>query len=125
MIGWASVALERKWTAERDSMVGSWLVKRFPVHISDDLTEYCIRAVQSLSTWIAWGVFAWRYHNVPQNWKFVCTSFANRVAFLTLASHSAFLGVFAYKFLLFLIAEVGAGSSKNQGVGTNKQSKLD
>lgn len=80
VIGWAFVALEWKWTAERDSMFDSWLVKRFPVDVSDYLTECCTRVVQLLSTWIAYGVFAWRYHNVPQNWKFVGTSLANKVA---------------------------------------------
>jgi hypothetical protein len=123
VIGWAFVALEWKWTAERDSMFDSWLVKRFPVDVSDYLTEYCTRVVQLLSTWIAYGVFAWRYHNVPQNWEFVGTSLANKVAFLTLASHVAFLGICAYRVLLFLTLEVGAGSSKGQGVGANEQSK--
>jgi len=104
-------------------MCDSWLVKRFPVDMSDYLTEYYARAVQFFSTWIAYGVFAWRYHNVPQHWDFVGTSLANMMAFLTLASHVAFLGICAYKVLLFLIAEVGAGSSKDQGIGTNKQSK--
>ena len=104
-------------------MFDSWLVKRFPVDVSDYLTECCTRVVQLLSTWIAYGVFAWRYHNVRQNGEFVGTFLANKVAFLTLASHVAFLGICAYKVLLFLIAEVGAGSSKDQGIGTNKQSK--
>jgi len=106
-------------------MVGSWLVKRFPIYISDYLTEQCTRVVQSLSALLAWGVFAWRYHNVPQNWDLVGTSLANGVAFLTLTSHLAFLGILAYKFLLFLIAEMSAGLSKDQGVGANNRSKSD
>jgi len=106
-------------------MVGSWLVKRFPIHISDYLTEQCTRVVQFLSTLLAWGVFAWRYHNVPQNWDFVGTFLANMVAFLTLGSHLAFLGILAHRFLLFLIAERGDGSSEDQGVGVNKRSKSD
>ena len=105
-------------------MVGSWLVKRLPVHVSDYLTESCTRVVQFWSTWVAWSVFAWRYHNVPQNWDFVGTSLANGVAFSTFASHLAFLGTLAYKVLLFLRAEVGAGSCRDQGVGAKKNSKL-
>jgi hypothetical protein len=102
-------------------MFDSWLLKRFPVDVSDYLTEYCTRAVQLFSTCIAYGVFAWRYHNVPQNWEFVGTSLM--VAFLTLTSHVTFLGICAYRVLLFLTLEVGAGSSKGQGVGANEQSK--
>ena len=123
VIGWAFVALEWEWTAGRDSTFDSWSVKRFLALLSQHLTECCNRVVQLFSTWIGYGVFAWRYHNIPQNWDPVGTILSNAVAFLTLASHLAFLGICAYRVSLFLVSEMGAGSSRGQVVSANKQGK--